>query len=288
MTATPSSLSISKWLGMMTAALLCTEGTVGAHQDPRGDVHPQVRVEKGNFAIYFYSNDERHGGDEEPPPVRVVYSPAGELLAPRHHVAEIPEDASGRRVRGGDFAVAAGGEILSFPPYPRLFHGKPFYTVKKNGRSERHSLPWPDSVEISDLTQIIADEDSITIAAKAGGSLLSFYRFSRGNFQLPEVVKIGNPATIYDFPVASNIVFAGGKYWIAWMRPGEKEIEAVLSSWKPGNAEVEHVVLKTPGNWNSYLSLGTTGDVICLAYHCSAEGIYPGRSSIITTFHPVK
>jgi len=61
-----------------------------------------------------------------------------------------------------------------------------------------------------------------------------------------------------------------------------------LSNWKPGNAEAEHVVLKTPGNWNSHLSLGTTGDVICLAYHCSAAGLYPGRSTIITAFHPVK
>jgi hypothetical protein len=288
MTAALSFLSRPGCVPSIVASFLLTAGTARAHEDPRGDVHPQVRVEKGNFAIYFSSNDERGDADAEPPTLRVIYSPAGELLAPRHHVAEIPDDESGPRLRGGDIPVAAGGEILSVPPWPRLFHGKPFYTVKKDGRIERHSLPWPDGVEISDLTRIISDGHSITIAAKAGGNLLSFYHFSRGGFQLPTIVQIGSPATIYDFPVASNIVFAGGKYWIAWMRPGEKKIEAVLSNWKPGNADMEHVVLKTLGDWNSDLSLGTTGDVICLAYHCSASGAYPGRSSIITSFHQVK
>jgi hypothetical protein len=288
MTAVPSFRSIIRYVSWTVAALLLAGGTARAHQDPRGDVYPQVRVEKGNFAIYFSCNDERRDSDDESPILRVIYSPGGELLAPRHHVAKIPEDELGSPLRGGDTRVLAGGEILSFPPYPRLFHGKPFYTVKRNGRIERHSLPWPDGVEISELHQIIGDEHSITIAAKAGGSLLSFYRFSRDGFELPAIVKIGSPETIYDFPVASNIVFAGGKYWIAWMRPGKEKIDPVLSSWKPGDTEVNHLVLKTPGNWNSHLSLEAAGDVICLAYHCSASGIYPGRSSIITAFYPVK
>lgn len=287
-TPMPSFLPGLRCLPLLLTVLLVSAPPAPAHEDPRGDVHPQVRVEKGNFAIYFYSNDERHDSDTQPPPLRVVYSPTGELLAPRHHVAEVPQDEWASRLHGGDIPVAAGGESLSFPPYSRLFHGKPFYTVKKNGRTERHSLPWPDGVEISDLHGIIADERSIMIAAKAGGNLLSFYWFSRVGFQLPTIVKIGSPATIYDFPVASNTVFAGGKYWLAWMRPGEEKTEVVLSSWKPGDAEAEQVVLKTPGNWNSDLSLAATGDVICLAYHCSAAGVYPGRSSIITAFHPLK
>lgn len=287
MTAALSFPSLGHLAASIFIALLLAAGTALAHQDPRGDVHPWVRVEKGNFAIYFFSNEEPHEPDHSPPPLRVVYSPTGELLAPRHHVASIPEDETSTRRQGGNIQVPAGGEILSFPPYPRLFHDKPFYTVQKDGQTERHSLPWPDAVKISDLSRIIADEHSITIAAKAGGLVLSFYRFSREGFALPAVVEIGSPATIYDFPVVSNIVFAGGKYWIAWMRPGKEKTDPVLSSWKPGDAAVTHLVLKTPGDWNSTLSLEAAGDVLCLAYHCAAS-TYPGRSSIITGFYPVK
>jgi hypothetical protein len=58
-----------------------------AHRDPGGDVHPRVRVEDGNFTIYFRSKIARSKeGNLERSTFRMVYSPAGKLLVPREAV----------------------------------------------------------------------------------------------------------------------------------------------------------------------------------------------------------
>src|SRR6187431_2597973 len=63
-----------------------------AHSDPAGDVAPRVKVENGNFALYFVNNLPSRGWNTTSPPpsfeddpvFRVVYSPTGQVLAPRH------------------------------------------------------------------------------------------------------------------------------------------------------------------------------------------------------------
>src|ERR1041384_184132 len=59
-----------------------------SHQEPLGDVFPLVKIENGNFVIYFHNN--LHGGDAAEYDMsgngsvyRTVYSPVGELLGPR-------------------------------------------------------------------------------------------------------------------------------------------------------------------------------------------------------------
>lgn len=268
------------------AAFALLPGSVGAHEDPRGDVHPQIWVENGNFAVYFRSNLEQREYDDFVPSYRVVYSPQGKLLAPRHSVAKIP-DAPGAD-RWSLTATTREGESLSFARFSREYHGKPSYTVTQDGRARHYRLPWPNNVEISDLHAVTADEKSIMVAATATGSKFSFYHFVRGRFLLPSVAEIGQPNTIYEFPVASNIVQAGGKFWIAWMRWNEEKqiVETVLSHWQPGVETVTSVALNSPGDGNSHLSLATNGDALCLAYHCLTANAW--HSQIVTWFQPVK
>ena len=283
--------SVKKRAALLAALSLATASVLSAHEDPIGDVHPNVRVEKGNFAIYFSNNSERGELAEEPPIFRTVYSSGGELLAPRHRVPTIPQDDQRISRRGlNGIEIQAGEETLVFPPYPRLFHDKPYYTVESGDHAERRRLAWPDAVKISELHNVIADKDSITIAAKAGTDELDLYHFRRDRFELPLIARIGNPLNIYDFPVASNLVFAGGKYWIAWMRANEKErkAEAVLSSWRPGDKDALEAVLDGPGNWNSHLSMAASGDSLCIAYHCSNNVRYGRESRIYKIFQAMK
>lgn len=276
---------VNKRFAILIAAFVLVAIRLFAHEDPSGDIYPSVRVEKGNFAVYFSNNTSPREVDQESPLFRVVYSPNGELLAPRHPVKAIPNGE--REVFRDDLTAIVGDERLEFAPYPRLFHDKPYYTIETKAGVERHRLPWPDMVKVSDLHSVVADESTITIAAKAGTDELSLYHFRRDRFELPQVVAIGAPLKIYDFPTASNLVFAGGKYWIAWMRGGEngKEAEAVLSSWSPGDKAAAKVMLEGPGDWNSHLSMAVSGNVLCVAYHCETAG---GVSKIFTSFREVK
>ena len=253
------------------AVILFVTSLASAHQDPMGDVHPEVRVEKGNFAIYFRSNDERTGV-EDPPQLRMVYSPEGKLLSPRHYA---PKD-----VREIDKQRSSAGRINESD-------GKPSYTLTVQGREEQHRLPWPEGVRISILHGSILGEHAVILAAKTGSDSLSFYHYSRDHFRLPSVVAIGSPVKIYDFPIASNIVYAGERYWIAWVRAKENQLgfESILTSWRPGDVRASEIVLEGPADWNEHLSMQAHGNVLCLAYHCSINGAYPGRSRIITVFH---
>ena len=269
----------------IAAIILSWAGSAFAHQDPRGDVHPVVRVEDGNFAIYFWCNEDRDA-KQQSAYLRMVYSPAGNVLAARHRFSPSPSELAYLENYSIKVQEPAGEVVLEFP---RFVRGRnPDYGLRKKGKIERHRLPWPDGVKISDLHAVLADEHTITMAAKAGTDVLSLYYFSRDHFRLPQIVEIGSPATIYDFPSASNLVRAGGRVWIAWVRPKKEKYEMVLSSWTPGGEKPVETVLDAPANWNSHLSLGVIGDVLCLAYHCSITGAYPGRSEIVTRFCPVK
>lgn len=250
-----------------------------AHEDPRGDVHPVVQVENGNFAVYF--RNKSTGDDPDHRRFRTLYSPKGKLLAPRHAVEEWPE----RRRSIHRRSTRVGEEVI------QVERGiQPAYLVSREGNRQRHRLPWPDHSHIAVVHDVHADHKTITLAVtdvEYGHDLsLILFHFDRYQFDPPKTVSLGHPATIYSFPVASNIVHAKGRYWIAWMRrePGEHEAkETVLSSWVPGETEATHLVMDTPSDWNSSLSLAASGDTLCLAYHCFFPEEW--RSRIITVFH---
>lgn len=252
-----------------------------AHQDPRGDIHPSVVVENGNFAIYFQSN--RPVDDEDDffvtrPSYRVVYSPSGELLAPRHPVQKLPElptDAPG--VYGTVLQV--GEERLVFPR--ELLRDKPSYFLEVAGRRQRRRLAWPDELKLTDIGDIQADAQRIVFAATTGEDALSLFAFDRARFAPPIVVPLGRAATIYQFAVASNLVHARGRYWLGWMRQTQDAVHSMLTSWQHDEKDAVHTVLNLPADGNTGLSLAVTDEWLCLAYHCPVEN---SESRIITHF----
>ena len=90
--------------------------------------------------------------------------------------------------------------------------------------------------------------------------------------------------------MASNLAFAGGKFWVAYMKgEGEDGVKLRLWSWKPGDKEARNEVLDSPGFWNSHLSLAAIGDRLCLAYHCAeASGPKYDVARIVTVFRDAK
>src|SRR5690349_10785687 len=78
--------------------LIVASTTAIAHEDPVGDIYPVVKVENGNFAIYFYNNAHQQTATDydmsgNSPVYRIVYSPTGELLGPRSACKNIKADS---------------------------------------------------------------------------------------------------------------------------------------------------------------------------------------------------
>lgn len=282
-----------RWIGRLALAvfmLIVLTGKSHAHSDPWGDIHPQVSVRDGKFEIVFNSMvpDQPDDYSEAKPVFRTIYNPDGTLLAPRHALEKTrdwremgPAGTYGRSVRFGEDALIFQDDQSS----------KPGYLLRAPaGQITRVRLPWPKEVSLSLFEDVLVTSDGIAITGKQGegddGGPLYFYWFPHGETKTGTVVPIGPTACIYDFPVASNLAFAGGRFWLAYMGAKGEDLKLMLWSWKPGEKEGRVVELDSPADWNSHLSLAAMGDRLCLAYHCvvrSPEGI-PGPAKILTVF----
>jgi hypothetical protein len=276
-------------------ALAFSASPLLAYSDPRGDVFPNVKVENGNFAVYFYNrsaetNNEEDMLDRNVPVYRMVYSPAGELLGPRARCQNFRSDSLheansmvyDKKIELRDEQVLFEADFLK--------GGKPSFFIKRNGSREHRRLPWPDNVKIDYVAGVHVDERSLVISATVGEGILAIFHFDRMKFEAPGTAIVGQPAFINDFPRASNPVLAADRYWIGWVRynQGKKKFETVLSDWKPGEEKMHETILDAPSDWNTDLSLAAIGTQLCLAYHCSipnsATNESPAVGQIITIF----
>lgn len=268
-----------------------TSSESNAHSDPWGDIHPQVTVEDGKFAVIFNTSlPEKESDYTNAKPVsQSIYTPEGKLFAPRHPLdrkrsyQELgPVGLYGRELKLGETSFYFSGDRS----------GKPSYVMKSpEGKLAQVRLPWPESVSLGLFEDAIVAPGGIAITGKEGerrpdGGFLRFYWFPHDSTGTPEIQTIGTTACIYDFPVASNIAFAGGKFWLAYMRPVKGEgCELILWSWKPGAKKGHTETLDSPGDWNSHLSMAAIGDRLCLAYHCvDYEHSRDGMARIVTVF----
>jgi hypothetical protein len=264
--------------------LWCSAAHLFAHSNPRGDIYPNVKVERGNFVIEFQNNEAGYDStdERESPLLRMIYSSEGALLSPRH-VHQGSRDLNETLGTAAKSEVRLNGEILT------VARDGSTYSVAKNGREQIHRLPWPDDSKRA-FEAVSADAESIGIAYITKG-MLFLSHFNRRRFTFPETVRITAPDTlpfIWDSPRVSNLVHVNGRYCIAWQRSVKttSNYECVISTWKPGEPEPREIVLNEPADWNSHLSLAAIGDRLCLAYHCLAGG-NPARSRIITVFRTV-
>ncbi len=245
-----------------------------AHSDPWGDIHPHVSVLDDKFAIVFNTKVPDQGDDysEIQPVSRVIYNPDGKLFAPRHPLEKKRAwdengsvDLSGREIRvGAETMIFKGG------------YGKPGYLLRApDGKITTVRLPWPENVALTQFEEVLVTPEGIAITGMQSGrpievGPLGFYWFAHEETKAGTVIRIGPTACIYNFPVASNIVFAGGRFWLAYMSE-EKDVKLMLWSWKPGEAKGRVEALDSPAHWNSHLSMAAVGDRLCLAYHCVVQ-----------------
>jgi hypothetical protein len=272
----------------IAVCLLLTPLSLIAHQDPLGDVHPSVQVENGNFVVYFQDNtapSAASDADEQAPAAvfRVVYSPAGDLLAPRHRRPGANLDAL-HRWREAEIA-RLGDETIQVAGLGKRDTEPPSYSVSRGGGTETRRLPWPGN-RPEYVHNVAATNDSLLVAA-ASADKLYLHQFSRYDTSRVDSVLIGEPEFIYMFPVASNVVVVNGRFWIGWIRwnRATKRYEAVLSTWSREMPEPAHTVFDQPADGNSHMALAVIGDRLCLAYHCVTGDELPSRSRIVTIFH---
>jgi hypothetical protein len=275
---------------MAGAVLLGGAGWVHGHQDPRGDIHPQVSVMDGKFVIVFTNSQPNQESNytDAIPIQRMIYTADGTLFAPRHPLQRKrswretgPVGLYGRAVRLGESTVIFQDDQA----------GQPGYLLKSPaGHLKRVRLPWPATVSLSLFEDALVVPEGIAITGKEGrdsseNDPLKFYWFSHESTAAPTILTIGVTACIYNFPVASNVAFAGGRFWVAYMRPTEKGgLKLALWSWRPGDHDGLVEILEAPADWNSHLSMAALGERLCLAYHCVNDHQYPGEARIVTVF----
>lgn len=266
-------------------------GVACGHQDPWGDIHPQVFVLDGKFAIDFNSSipDQEDGYSEGKPVQRMIFNADGSLFAPRHpterkrsHMEMGPAGLYGKSVPLGESTLIFGSERSA----------KPGYILKSSeGKLTKVSLPWPEKTGLTMFEDVVVTAKGIAITGKEPGpnsdseenTPLHFYWFSHGETGPPIILDIGPTACIYDFPVASNLAFAGGRFWVGLMRPIGEDLKVALWSWKLGEKDGRMEILDSPAHWNSHMSLAASGDQLCLAYHCTVPDTRNLRSARIVT-----
>ena len=266
----------------LTTAVLT--GGAQAHSDPWGDIHPHVTVMDGSFSIVFSTQlpDQESNYTESKPVARVIYTPEGAIVAPRHPLVRQRSwrESSGEpfehAYRVGDSSIYLGGGPAGQPGYS---------IVSAEGQRISVRLPWPAALKI-DLDDAEVSPGGIAFSGKEDRENLKFYWFPFGSTEFPVILNLGPTVCIYHFPVASNIAWAGGKFWIAFMRYSGESTKLYLWSWKPGDKEGKEELLDSPGFGNSHLSMAAIGDRLCLAYHCAYfPDDYPGeKARIVTVF----
>ncbi|NOX99985.1 MAG: hypothetical protein GXP30_09680, partial [Verrucomicrobia bacterium] len=138
-----------KKTGLIVYFFIFLSEAVWAHQNPRGDVHPVVIIEAGNFAVYFNTNaiEDRYFEGKRPI-FRMLYSPEGRLLAPRHAVKKQPDKKLKIDIE-------------------RFHNEKPNATVfLPRGKKQIIALAWPKEVRVNLVESSSMSSDHIALAVK--------------------------------------------------------------------------------------------------------------------------
>ncbi len=249
----------------------------------------------GKFAIDFNTTrpEQESNYTEGSPVQRMIYTAEGALFAPRHPLERHrswrelgPVGLYGKATRVGESTVI----------FQEQSSHQPGYLIKSPaGQFTRVRLPWPAAVSLSLLEDALVVPDGIAMTGKEGADHsendpLRFYWFAHDSTAAPEMLTIGPTACIYQFPIASNVAYASGRFWVAYMRPtASNELKLALWSWQPGEPAGRLEDLDSPADGNSHLSLAAIGDRLCLAYHCSSfERRYGETARIVTVFRQAK
>lgn len=279
-------------------ATVCARG----HVAPRGDVYPIVIAQQGVFHVCSFLNS---GADDREIVFRSIHKPDGVLMVPRHRVMDeaLLKRLKTARLRPG------WGPVNHDPCIVRLTPRHPTDGVETkeqqlvlrtwNGGAASDEPLLFDVAESADLTsQFIAKEWGALLWSKtdyeAKGTTLHLTWFQRSSTATPITRELGICGTIYDFPSASDLVWAGGRLWVAWIReesdqkhPPSRHWRTMLTSFDPVTGKTASKELPGISHWNSSLSIAETKGWLCIAWHCSKDMDYPGEAVIVTAFEKI-
>lgn len=244
-----------------------TTAVLQGHQDPVGDVHPQVSVAEECFVVTF-SNNERMGAERDS--FRCIYDSDGTLVVPRHRNLVEPQG----------FTPAWGGGL-------RRFEGELSYELDEEGKLltirsgerllSRSALPWPGEEPPLEMFQdfVVQGGQLIVLGTLPHpdghhhGAILTLHRFELDSSEAPLALTLGRVATIYDFPTASPLLLVGGRLALAWMgRPEDSEDHQFsLSTVDPATMEPSTRRLEGDYHWNTHVAIAAIGTRLCIAWH---------------------
>jgi hypothetical protein len=108
-------------------------GHACAHSDPAGDTSPMIDVADEKFIVTFRTRLPNQGARDEYVYSRIIYSPDGKILVPRHRLEKWPDEVylsnPDRRDREDRRAVVQMGREWRFPS-PWLLSKMPVSKVK--------------------------------------------------------------------------------------------------------------------------------------------------------------
>lgn len=286
--------------GILRRTLICSlllPIACPAHSDPRGDIHPVVNVEDGQFAISFdvAPMTFTSNPDEQPSRWRVLYTPDGKVSLPRHRVPEHsldseyhPDQTWVKAVRDSDnqtvrFAITR--------PVGAFLHEFPLPIDPTSSAWPEGSFVAGDWVGFTWGNQVTPEGSSSRFTPPTVELMFSAANIK--DFTSGPTVKIGEPATIYHFPRCSSPLWAANHWWVAWVRAApdstKSEVpprawETVLTKIDPTTGEMNHRVLDGLSDWNTSLSINATNGWLCVAWHVTKDGTYPGIAKIETVF----
>ena len=274
---------------IVVIALPFLTGSVCAHEDPVGDIHPKVSVEDGNFAVYFFDTTAHHKKTGPIKHYRTLIDSEGRVLASRKPVAEriVPLNLDALDVVADPASLRFGGLDTETPPLARADGGKTHFMDGQSGDLFSATCPagwilgqFSLRGTLSNVHRHAFTIDSFDTLDGHGGHdfplTLGAFDLKAQRFVTPVV--LGNPARIF-LPVRSRILVAGDEAFVAWCEERDLEIkneirsatyQVVLSRWRIGTPEVGHVVLRQACNDNMSISMERLGRRILVAWH---EGI---------------
>ncbi|MFN0078497.1 MAG: hypothetical protein ACKVY0_18725 [Prosthecobacter sp.] len=305
----------------LALAVVIPSGLVNAHTDPRGEVCPLVRVDDGCFVIYTWQYDSDHSYS---PIRRTIYTPDGRIqvtsevvtdpkileslksneplpsvgaIQPKERIELDPEDENSSKNQKET-------RTDQFVNESRVTHQGFYLSVWQENQMKRTLLPLK-SEGATGLESTLVREKELGLA---WGKLSPKFNGSDRNLELmfawlerPTVkticeLSLGECATIYDFAVTSNMLWVGDRVWMAWVRkakdydnlPPTKQWVTVLASIDPSAGTVKEELLDAQSHWNAHLSMNVCGNWLCLAWHCSKDGTYPGDAQIVKEFRKLK
>jgi hypothetical protein len=271
----------------------------GGHQNPSGDVCPVVIPAKGCFQVCFnVAEPLRTSSMPQPVWFRTLHNPDGALIAPRHRIDDV---ALLQRLN-----AKARAYISLKPDYtPTIDWANDTFgdsqqirrlvlRTWKDGTSTEEPILF-DAKDCNDLTAHLIGENWAALLwsgmdgkVNDSGIILHLTWIIRHSATAPVTRVLGRCGATYDFASASNLVWASGRLWIAWVReygdPDNRGWETMLTGFDPKSGNVTTKPLPGISNWNTSVSLATTGGWLCAAWHCTKDGSYPGKAIIVTAF----